>query len=70
MRLYRRLLGAGCDPKLVNKNQQALLNCAVAAENTAVVKMLLLEPGRDVDLHHRDDVGWSPIMDATGDVPS
>lgn len=65
----RKLLDAGGDPKIVNSSQQALLNCAVAAENVAVVKMLL-EPGRDIDVHHRDDVGWSPIMDATGDVPN
>lgn len=65
----RKLLDAGGDPRIVNTRQQALLNCAVEAENVAVVKMLL-EPGRDIDVHHRDHLGWSPIMDATGYVPN
>lgn len=66
----RNLLEAGSDAEFVNKRHQALLNCAVAEEKTAVVKMLLLEYPRNVDVHHRDQAGWSPIMDATGDVPN
>lgn len=65
----RKLLDAGSDPNFVNKAQKALLNRAVALQKTDVVKMLL-EPGRDVDVHHRDSAGWSPILDATGDVPN
>lgn len=65
----RKLLDAGSDPNFSNKYQKALLNRAVVFQKTDVVKMLL-EPGRDVDVHHRDSAGWSPILDATGNVPN
>lgn len=65
----KRLLEAGSDPKFLNKWKQTLLDCAVAGEKTEVVKMLL-EPGRDSDVHHRDDDGWSPIMVASGHAPN
>lgn len=66
----KNFLEAGSDPSFVNKWEQTLLDCAVSAGATEVVKMLL-ESGRDdVDVHHRDNDGWSPILVSTGDVPS
>lgn len=65
----RKLLDAGSDPNFGDKDEKTLLNRAVELQKTDVVKMLL-EPGRDVDVHHRDSAGWSPILDATGDVPN
>lgn len=65
----RNLLEAGADPGFVNHWQERLLNSAVRFEKTEVVKMLL-ESGRNADLHHRDSDGWTPIMVATGHAPN
>ncbi|ROV88763.1 hypothetical protein VMCG_10055 [Cytospora schulzeri] len=67
--LVRTLLDAGANPSFENNKQQTALNIAVVEEKIDTVR-LLLEPGRNVDIHHRDDLGWSPILDATGVAPN
>lgn len=65
--LLRLLLDAELDPELEFGAKQTILNVAVAEQKVEVVKLLL---ERNVDVHHRDEQGWSPILDATGFRPN
>ncbi|KAG6366079.1 hypothetical protein INS49_000255 [Diaporthe citri] len=65
--LLQLLLDAKLDPELQNGAKQTVLNVAVAEQNVEVVKLLL---ERNVDVHHRDEHGWSPILDAAGFRPN
>lgn len=65
--LFKLLLEANLDPEIENGEGQTALNFAAEKEKVEVVKLLL---ERNVDVHHRDKVGWSPILDATGCRPN
>ncbi|CAD6447046.1 f5e6bcd6-6814-4982-8ce6-b018c14a97e8 [Sclerotinia trifoliorum] len=65
----KALLDAGADPSFQDSCKRTLLNNAVVAQKEEVVG-LLLEPARHIDVHRRDNAGWSPIMDATGYIPN
>lgn len=67
--LVKTLLDAGANPNFEDKRHRTILNHAVLEEKIDVVKMVL-EPGRNVDIHHRAGDGWSPILDATGYKPN
>lgn len=67
--LFEMLLDAGADPEFENKLKQTALNIAVVNEEIDAVE-LLLEPGRHVDIHHRDINGCSPILNASGLSPN
>lgn len=60
------LAEGGVDLELVNKDGRTALNVAVAKKKPEIVRLLV---NRKVNIHHRDQLGWSPIMDAVGYVP-
>lgn len=65
--LFKLLLEANLDPEVENGKGQTALNVAAVEEKVEAVSLLLQ---RNVDVHHRDKVGWSPILDATGFQPN
>lgn len=65
--LFQVLLDANFDPEIENNKVQTALNSAVVNGAVEVVRLLL---ERNVNIHHRDEYGWSPILDATGYRPN
>ena len=65
--LVEMLLDAGANAELTNGSRQTVINIAVGKEKADVVRLLA---SRKVDIHHRDQYGWTPIHDATGYVPN
>lgn len=68
--LFQMLLDAGADVTYENSQQQAILNYAVTKCDVNAVKLLLsLAREKNVNIHHPDSQGWTPILDATGFRP-
>jgi ankyrin repeat protein len=65
--IVEMLLDAGANVELTNSSGQTVFNVAVGKEKADVVRLLA---SRKVDIHHRDQYGWTPILDATGFVPN
>ncbi|KAL7814957.1 ankyrin repeat-containing domain protein [Trichoderma aethiopicum] len=61
--ITQMLLDAGADAELEDANLCTAINTAVLLNKTEVVRLLV---DRRVNVHHRDKLGCSPIMAATG----
>ncbi|KAI1390787.1 ankyrin repeat-containing domain protein [Hypoxylon trugodes] len=63
--MVEMLLDSRADPELPNGEGLTAINAAVVEKKADVVKLLV---NRGVDIHRRDQSGWNPILNATGDV--
>ncbi|OAG40479.1 hypothetical protein AYO21_05379 [Fonsecaea monophora] len=64
--IVKMLLQAGANAELTNSSKQTIINIAVGDGKADLVRLLA---SRKVDIHHRDQFGWPPLLDAIGYFP-
>ncbi|KAF2968926.1 hypothetical protein GQX73_g4640 [Xylaria multiplex] len=67
LELIKILLERGVPIDILDGDGVPLINKAVVKQKTDMVKLLV---GRKASLHHRDQYGWTPLMDATSYSPN
>ncbi|EHK21289.1 uncharacterized protein TRIVIDRAFT_230926 [Trichoderma virens Gv29-8] len=65
--VVQMLLDAGVNSEWPNRDNQTAINTAVIMRKTDVVKLLV---ERGANIHHRDNTGESPILNATRNIPN
>lgn len=65
--ILQLLLDAGADPELESSDGSTAINKAASQGQVDSIRVLIR---RGVNIHHRDDAGWSPILDACGTTPN
>ncbi|GLA80565.1 hypothetical protein AtubIFM56815_001389 [Aspergillus tubingensis] len=65
--ILQLLLDAGADPELESSDGSTAINKAASQGQVDSIRVLIR---RGVNVHHRDDAGWSPLLDACGTTPN
>ncbi|KAI3083869.1 hypothetical protein CBS147353_2013 [Aspergillus niger] len=67
VQILHLLLEAGADPELESSDGSTTINKAASQGQAESIRVLIQ---RGVNIHHRDQAGWSPVLDACGTSPN
>lgn len=65
--ILQLLLDAGANPELEDSDGSTAINKAASQGQVDSIRVLIK---RGVNIHHRDEAGWSPLLDACGTTPN